>query len=55
MYKLVLQEAPPLNTLVRTYNNDPEFTQKAILKDDGWYWPSGEEKLPWIPTHWQLV
>lgn len=52
MYKLVTEEQPPLNVLVRTHVGEEDNTQKAILKEDGWYYPSGETKLPWIPLYW---
>lgn len=47
---------PSLNVLVRTcFNGDPDDAQKAILKQDGWYYPSGLSKFPasLIPSHWQ--
>jgi len=45
---------PPLDVLVRTcFNGDPDDAQKAILKQDGWYYPSGVGKLKYTPSHWQ--
>lgn len=58
VYIAVADSLPPLNTLVRTHvnvNGTIQYEQKAILKEDGWYWPSGVTKLAWIPTHWESI
>jgi len=53
MYKLISEEPPPLDVLVRTHAGDENYTQKAILKVDGWYFPNGSEKLSYEPLYWQ--
>jgi len=57
MYTSVEDALPEFDVIVRTYHNDPDYTQKAMLKADGWYFPSGNEKLPEeiMPTHWQAI
>lgn len=57
-YIEVSQELPELNRICRTYamiKGKKEYEQKAMLKEDGWYYPSGLTKLTWTPTHWQYV
>ncbi len=54
----ITDSLPPLNTLVRTrVEVDGVITneQKAIRKEDGWYYPSGLTQLAWIPTHWESM
>ncbi len=54
----VADSLPPLNTLVRTHVEvDGLITneQKAIRKEDGWYYPSGLTLLSWVPTHWESM
>lgn len=51
----VNESLPDFDVLVRTHAGDESITQKAILKVDGWYYPSGLTQLPWVPTHWQTI
>lgn len=54
MYKLV-GENTPMNILLRTHIGDEMCTQKAILRQDGWFYPDGVEKLPWTPLYWIII
>lgn len=50
------EQLPPMDVLVRTlWDDDTENSQKAILKADGWYYPSGLKKLPYTPAYWQFL
>ncbi len=54
----ITDSLPPLNTIVRTHVNTNGLIsneQKAMLKEDGWYYPSGLTLLPWVPTHWESL